>query len=148
MVAESIGKLAADSTAATADIENIIAELCKDIAQTVSNIEEIKNGIHGQAQTVDRVQETFADFSELAEQTRYSVGEIEELVVKMHQSDRSIVHAIERIHEISGHTSDLSEKVADSLEEQLEGIRHMAERVDNLSMVSEEMEQEMTKFKL
>lgn len=38
--------------------------------------------------------------------------------------------------------------VADSLSEQLCGIRDVAKRVDNLPMVSAEMEQEMTKFKL
>ena len=94
------------------------------------------------------MQGAFSDFNELADQTRSSVGEIEELVVKMHKSERSIVHAIDRIHEISGNTSDLSEKVADALEEQLEGIRHMRGRIDDLSVVSAEMEQEMTKFKI
>ncbi len=148
VVAESIGKLAADSTAATTDIETIIVELCRDIAETVSNIEEIKSGIQDQTEIVDRVQGAFSDFNELADQTRSSVGEIEELVVKMHKSERSIVHAIDRIHEISGNTSDLSEKVADALEEQLEGIRHMRGRIDDLSVVSAEMEQEMTKFKI
>lgn len=148
VVAESIGKLAADSTAATADIENIIDELCRDIAETVSNIEMIRSSISGQTQVVDQVQDTFTDFKALAEKTRDSVSGMEELVVEMHKCDRSVVHAVERIRDISINTAELTGKVADSLEEQLEGIRHVAKRVDNLSSVSEEMEQEMTKFKL
>ncbi len=65
-----------------------------------------------------------------------------------HESNRAVVCAIEKIRDISTNTSELTEKVADSLEEQLTGIRNVAKRVDNLSQVSEEMEQEMTKFKL
>lgn len=148
VVAESIGKLASDSTAATANIESIIVELCRDIDDTVANIESIRNGIHGQTQAVDKVEETITDFQMLAEKTRESVSSMEELVVEMHKCDRSVVHAVERIRDISTNTAELTEKVADSLEEQLEGIRHVAKRIDNLSMVSAEMDQEMTKFKL
>lgn len=148
VVAESIGKLAADSTAATADIEGIIVELCRDISDTVANIEAIRTGVDKQTLAVDKVKETFDGFRILAEKTRASVSSMEELVEEMHECDRAVVHAVERIREISTNTSELTEKVADSLEEQLNGIRSVAERVDNLSMVSEEMEQEMTKFKI
>lgn len=148
VVAESIGKLAADSTAATADIEKIIVELCRDISDTVANIEAIRTGVDGQTQAVDKVQETFADFRMLAEKTKESVNSMEALVEEMHQCDQAVVCAVERIRDISTNAAELTEEVADSLEEQLNGIRNVAKRVDNLSMVSVEMEQEMTKFKL
>lgn len=148
VVAESIGKLAADSTAATADIEKIIVELCRDISDTVANIEAIRAGVDGQTQAVDKVQETFADFRMLAEKTKESVNSMEALVEEMHQCDQSVVCAVERIRDISANAAELTEEVADSLEEQLNGIRNVAKRIDNLSMVSVEMEQEMTKFKL
>lgn len=148
VVAESIGNLAADSTAATADIEKIIVELCRDISDTVTNIESIRTGVEGQTQAVDKVQETFADFRALAEKTKESVNSMEALVEEMHQCDRAVVGAVGRIRDISANAAELTEQVADSLEEQLNGIRNVAKRVDNLSMVSVEMEQEMTKFKL
>ncbi len=102
----------------------------------------------GQTQAVDKVQETFADFHMLAEKTGRSVGSMEALIGEMHECDRSVMCAVERIREISANTAELTEKVADSLETQLGGIRNAAERIDNLSVVSEEMEQEMTKFRL
>lgn len=148
VVAESIGKLASDSTTATADIENIIVGFCRDIEDTVGNIESIKDGVHGQSEAVDKVEETFDDFRKLAEKTKDSVSGMEELVIEMHKCDRSVVRAVERIRDISTNTAELTEKVANSLEEQLAGIRHVAERIDGLSTVSKEMEHEMTKFKL
>ncbi len=148
VVAESIGKLAADSTAATADIETIIDELCKDISDTVANIETIRAGADSQTQAVHKVQETFADFRMLAEKTRESVRGMEELIEEMHECDQSVVSAVERIRDISANTAGLTEKVADSLGEQLKGIGKVAECIDNLSGVSEDMKQEMTRFNL
>lgn len=148
VVAESIGKLAADSRAATADIENIIVDLCRDVSDTVENIEAVRTGVDGQTYAVDKVQETFADFRALAEKTRESVRSMEELIEEMHQCDRSVVDAVERIQDISSNTAELTEKAVDSLEEQLRGIKNVAKRIDDLSMVSKEMEQEMTRFKL
>lgn len=148
VVAESIGKLATDSTAATADIEKIIEELCLDISDTVANIENIRTNMEGQTQAVEKVQETFADFQVLAEKTKESVSSIEQLIGEMHESNRYVVNAVERIRDISVNTAELTDKAADSLEEQLQGIRNVAERIDTLSLVSTEMEQEMTKFKL
>lgn len=148
VVAESIGKLASDSTAATADIEKIIQELCQDISETVANIEAMRTGVDGQIQAVDKVQETFADFGKLAEKTKESVSGMEKLVNEMYQCDQAVVSAVEQIRSISANAAELTQEVAGSLEEQLNGIRDVAKQVDNLSMVSAEMEQEMTKFKL
>lgn len=148
VVAESIGKLAADSSSATADIEKIIVELCKDISDTVADIDAIRAGVDGQTQAVDKVQETFTDFRMLAEKTSESVRSMEELIVEMHQCDRSVVSAVERIRSISANTAGLTQQVACSLEDQLSGIRNVANRINNLAKASEEMEQEMTRFRL
>lgn len=148
VVAESIGKLATDSTSATADIEKIIEELCTDISDTVANIETIRNSIEEQTKVVDKVQDTFTDFRVLAEKTKESVRDIEQLVGDMHESNHSVVQAVEKIRNISANTAELTDKVADSLEEQLHGIQNVSERIDALSQVSTEMQQEMTKFKL
>ncbi len=45
-------------------------------------------------------------------------------------------------------TAQLMQKAAVYLEKQLYGIRDMADRIDHSLTVSEEMEQEMTEFKL
>ncbi len=148
VVAESIGRLAADSSAATDDIEKIIAELCREISDAVGEIESIRAGADGQNQAAKQVQETFADFRILAERTKESVGSMEELVEEMHQCDRAVVCAVERIQNISANTAGLTEQVAESIEEQEQGIAKVAACIENLSEVSREMKQEMTKFEI
>jgi len=105
IVAESIGKLAADSTEATSEIEKIIVELCRDISDTVENIEEVRAGVDEQTQMAKKVQETFSDFHMLAERTKESVRNMEKLVEEMHESNHLVVHAIERIRDISENTA-------------------------------------------
>lgn len=148
VVAESIGKLAADSSAATDGIEQIIGELCREISSVVANIESIRAGVDGQAQAAKQVQGTLADFHILAERTKESAGGMEELVEAMYQCDRMVVSAVERIQHISANTAGLTQQVAESIEEQWEGTTKVAMCIENLSEASQEMKQEMTKFKV
>lgn len=148
VVAESIGKLASDSGNATADIEKIIQSLCTEISGTVGTIEKIKDSFQIQAEAVGKVEDTFADFKGLADTTLTNVDDINELIEQMHKLDRSMVHAAERIRDISRNTADLSENMVVTLESQTESISQVAERIANLTKVSEEVEHDMTKFQL
>lgn len=148
VVAESIGKLAADSSSATVDIEKIIVELCREISDVVAKIASIRADVDGQTRSVEQVQLTFADFCALAERTKESVSSMEVLVEEMHQCDRAVVCAVERIQTISANTAELTGQVAESVEEQLKGIENVTTCIENLSEVSREMKQEMTKFEL
>lgn len=145
IVAESIGKLASESTAATANIERIIEELCSDIGDTVSNIEEVKKAVTAQIQATETVKKIFFDFKKLAEQTSGSVNGIDGLIEEMYEIDRSIVEAAQNIQDVSQKTEGLSEEAAGSLDEELKDIQGS---VQSLATISGELEQEMTKFKL
>ncbi len=147
VVAESVGKLANDSSKSTGDIIKIIDDLCRNIKDTVEKIQSMKTGIDGQKEAVAKVEDTFNDFKRLAGKTKDSVENIDRLIVDMQECDSSMVRAVESIGEVSSNMARLSEEAANSMEEQLEGIRDVSKRVDDLSKASGEMEQEMTKFK-
>ncbi|MDE7341145.1 MAG: methyl-accepting chemotaxis protein [Lachnospiraceae bacterium] len=145
IVAESIGKLAAESTSATENIERIIEELYSNIGDTVSNIEEVKKAMAAQIQATQKVKKIFHDFKALAKQTSGSVTVIDELIEEMYEIDRSIVEAAQSIRDISQNTEELSGDAAGSLDGELKDIRSS---VQSLTMISSELEQEMAKFKL
>ncbi len=147
VVAESVGKLANDSSKSTGDIIKISDDLCRNIKDTVEKIQSMKTGIDGQKEAVTKVEDTFNDFKRLAGKTKESVENIDRLIVDMQECDSSMVRAVESIGEVSSNMARLSEEAANSMEEQLEGIRDVSKRVDDLSKASGEMEQEMTKFK-
>lgn len=145
VVAESIGKLATDSTAATENIEFIITELCEDIDEIVAHIEEVKHMTAAQVHATQKVHEIFGIFKNLAGQTSLSVNDIDGLIDEMHKIDRSIVHAAQRISDISQKAEDLASDVKDSLDEELKDIQ---DGVYSLMSISADLDQEMTKFKL
>ena len=145
IVAESIGKLAAESTSATTNIEEIIEELCSDIEETVSNVEEVKKAVTAQIQATQKVKKIFHDFKKLAEQTSGSVTGIDELIEEMYEIDRSIMEAAQSIRDISQKTEDLSGDAAGSLDEEVKDVQNS---VQSLTTISNELEQEMSKFKL
>ena len=145
IVAESIGKLAAESTSATTNIEKIIEELCNDIEETVFNVEEVKKAVTAQIQATQKVKKIFHDFRKLAEQTSGSVTGIDELIEEMYEIDRSIVEAAQSIRDISQKTEDLSGDAAGSLDEEVKDVQNS---VQSLTTISNELEQEMAKFKL
>lgn len=145
VVAESIGRLAADSTSATENIEKIIVELCKDIEEAVSNIEEVKGSMAVQMEAVQKVKEIIDIFRKLAGQTSSSVNDIDGLIAEMYEIDHSIVYAAQRILDVSQKTEELSVEVTGSLEEELKDIQS---GVSSLTEISGYMEQEMRKFKV
>lgn len=145
VVAESVGRLAADSTLATGNIEKIIVELCKDIKETVSDIEEVKNSMEVQMEAAEKVEEIFGSYKELAGQTGSSAGAIDGLIVKMYEIDRSIIQSVQRIQDVSQKTEGLSGEVIGSLEEELKDIQS---EVGSLAKISRELETEMKKFKI
>ena len=145
IVAESIGKLAAESASATENIERIIEELYSNIGDTVSNIEEVKKTMSAQIQQTHKVKKIFHYFKATAKQTSGSVTVIDELIEEMYEIDRSSVEAVQSIRNISQNTEELSGDATGSLDEELKDIRSS---VQSLTMISSEPEQEMAKFKL
>lgn len=148
VVAESIGNLAAGSTAAVENIEHIIVSLGRDISDTVNNIEKMKEKIDSQTKAVYAVEEAFNKLEKLNSQTTLGVQNMEAFVEEMYEINQLIVNAITRIRMVSQKAAQLSEQSSDSLQKQFEKIGNVAERVNQLSEVSMEMEQEMIKFKI
>lgn len=144
VVAESIGKLAADSQTATKNIEEIIKVLCGDIVSTVQNIEEIRRDIQNQTEMVRFVEESFGNFQSLAQITKESVGEMELLVSEMQQLDRAMVEAADRIQDVSQNTADVTQNIADSMQDQVSEIQRVAKQVYALSVESEQIKQRLS----
>ena len=136
VVAESIGKLANDSSEATATITKIITELCNDIEGTVANIEAVNKVVMSQSGMVVKVEQSFDDFKVLAKRTEEAMSSMEKLVNEMGGISKEIVAAVENIRGISQNTEGITDAVSDKLEEQLAAISLVAQRVNDLSMVT------------
>lgn len=145
VVAESIGKLAAQSQGATVDIGNIIAEFCSDIDGIACEMEDVKEITSSQIKAAEKTGSIFFHFQEMTAQTSGIAGDMDSMIDEMYGIERYIVNAAQRILDISKQAEQLSKEVSGSLEEELEDIQSS---VKSLTVVSDEMEQEMKNFKL
>lgn len=136
VVAESIGKLARDSSEATSNIDTIINDLCHNIEGVVSDVETINRVINGQSAAVLKVQHTFEDFKILAENTDTAMDGIDALVNEMNEISQSMVEAVQKISQISNETDSLTDVVGAELEQQLKAIQYVSQRVHELSKVT------------
>ena len=94
------------------------------------------------------MEEAFTELEDLNNKTTEGVQNVETLVAELQEINQLIVSAIDRINEISKNTTQLTEQSSQSLQMQFESIRTVSERVGQLSHVSTEMQQEMSKFKI
>lgn len=145
VVAESVGRLASNSSNAAADIAAMIEAFCGDIDDIVSRFEEMKTMVLSQIMAVQKTGDIFKDFKKVTEQTKSSVSDMNGFIQEMYRIDQQIAAAAQRIHDISRQAENLSGEAAVSVEKELMDIQI---GVESLTMVSDLMEQEMRKFKL
>lgn len=145
VVAESVGKLAADSSKAAADIDRMIKEFCSDIDGIVSGMEDVRNTASVQMQAVQKTGDIFLEFKQMTEQTESCAGDMDRFIDEMYETSRRIAEAAQRIREISKKAQELSGEAAASLNGELEEIRGSVKRITE---VSGGMELEMGKFRL
>lgn len=136
VVAESIGKLAQDSEAATSSIESIINELCNDINDTVKNIQTVNDVIKKQSIAVSNVQMTFDDFKIMTDKTESAMKNMSALVSEMNEVNKDMVISVEKIRNISQNTDGLTDEVAAELQKQLESIRLVSQKINDLAKVT------------
>lgn len=145
VVAQAIGTLAADSSGAAVKIGNMITEFCEEMQEVVVQITDASQIMTAQADAVQKTEDLFSDFQRITEQTGNSAGEMDRLIEEMYEIDRMTVAAAQRISGISQKAEDLTKEAAASMEEEIKDIQS---GVKSLRMVSDEMGQEMEKFKL
>ncbi len=145
VVAESIGRLAADSSRATADIDAIIKEFCSGLGGIVSRMEDVRNSASVQMEAVRKTGDIFLEFKQMAQQTGNCAGDMDRFIGEMYETSRLIADAAQRIHDISQKAEELSGEAAASLNGELKDIR---DSVNRIVKVSDGMELEMGKFRL
>ncbi len=145
VVAESIGKLAADASKAAADIGDMVAGFCKDMDSIAAQVDDVREITAAQIQAAQKAGEVFLSFQEAAGQTSSFAADMDSMIGNMYEIDRFVADALQRISDIAKKAEGLSGEVSVSLDEKLKEVQNSAESITG---VSSGLEQEMAKFKL
>lgn len=81
----------------------------------------------------------------MADRTGSSANAIDGLIAEMYEIDHAVIHAVQRIRDVSQNTENLSGELIASLDEELKNIR---DEVGSLTEISWGLEQEMKNFKI
>lgn len=148
VVADEIRKLSEQTSKATEDIRNKI-EAIQGISKNAVN--EIVESLKIVEQNTEAAQDTKSIFGNIKtglDETILVAKEVTRLSDQMNERKETIVGVIENISASAEETSASTEQVSASAQQQLSSIETVSEKAIDLNKISDELKEEMSKFKL
>ena len=148
VVAEEVRKLAEQSKSETAVIKTIVDSILNDSKQTVSTIESNVRLIQAQNDSVKSTEVAFIENMNLSNTIATTIQSLlAQLSSMVEQKDQATI-AIQSISAISEQTAASAEQVSASSIDQLAELEKVAESINNMKKVSDELEEVVKRFKL
>ncbi|WP_425805219.1 methyl-accepting chemotaxis protein [Desulfitobacterium sp. Sab5] len=148
VVAEEIRKLAEQSSASTKEIETIVQNIDGKVNITVNKLNNAQYIVEELQKIGDQTKESF-------EQILHSVTGVVNMTEQIAAALNEVNHQVKQVEDesnnISGviqETSAGMEEISASSEEQLASMETIAQNVDSLSNIAQELIHEVSKFKL
>lgn len=148
VVADEIRKLAEDSTRFTQEIKSVIDELKSKSQLAVNTMNDVKDFVSDQDQSVKLTELKFESISEASELVKISVDKLNNSGELMNESKNNIVGFIQNLAAISEENAAGTEEVSASMEEQLATIIEIANSGEDLSGIADELKTLIDKFKI
>ena len=147
VVAEEVRKLAEQSRKETEVIKDIVDSILKDSKQTVSMIESNVRLVQAQNESVRSTEIAFTDNMELSNSIATSIHELLSQLTSMVDHKNQATMAIQSISAISEETAASAEEVSASSTDQLAELEKVADSINNMKKISDELEEVVNRFK-
>lgn len=148
VVAEEVRKLAEQSSTATASIAKLIATIQKDTASAVEAIERGNKCVAEGTQSVSETGEAFVGIKEqstkLTESVEKTLGDVGEAFM----STQEIFTAIKKVREIASESRENSCSVSAATQQQTATMQEVTHASKVLAELANEMQGEVSQFKL
>jgi len=148
VVADEIRKLAEESDRFTAQISEIINDLSSKSQAAVKTMKEMAATVQSQRESVGETNIKFAGIAQ-------AIEDIEELISNLSQSGEmmnvkkdEVIEAIEVLSSISEENAAGTEEASASTEEQSASLVEIANASDTLAKFANEMQENITRFKI
>ena len=148
VVAEEIRKLAEDSRRSTYDIERVITEVKKDVAQASESIEGMEENVNNGNKASGEAEDVFNQIYGFSEQTVNLSRDILEATVMQEEAIDGTVQNIEKVVVVAEETAAGTEHVASSSRELNQGMDEVTATSNDLTAVANQLLEGVAKFKL
>lgn len=148
VVAEEIRKLAEESNSFAEEIESIIKTLNERTEYGVKRMNEVRDIVSEQTNNVDTTNDKFNGISDSIKETMNVLNKLNESGNMMTIKKNEIVEVIESLSAIAEENAAGTEEVSASVEEQSASIEQISSSSQQLAKLAEEMQANVSKFKL
>jgi methyl-accepting chemotaxis protein len=148
VVADEIRQLAEQSTYSTKQIDEVVNELLLNSSGTVKKIEEVKTVVNQQIKSVKETEEKYNEISVAVNSTEHAIDKMSTSAEMMENRKSKILDVIQSLSAISEENAASTEEASASTQEQAASIQEMANSSNNLTELSMELQQSISKFKI
>lgn len=148
VVAEEIRKLAEQSTASTKEIDRVVEELVNNSTTAVDRMEEVSSIIQSQVDSVGDTEGKYLEISKAINNASEAIGEMDANSKMMDQKKVKILEVVQSLSAIAEENAASTEEVSASMQEQSANIQEVASASEQLTLVANELAEQVDKFKL
>lgn len=148
VVAEEVRKLAEQSKNETEIIKSTVESILENSQQTVAVIASNADLMQSQNESVQSTQLAFKDSSDLSGSIANSISELMNKLSSMLEHKNQAIMAIQSISAISEQTAASAEQVSASAMDQQVELQKVAESIQNMNDISNELQEVVNRFKL
>lgn len=148
VVAEEIRKLAEQSEQFSVEIFDIIKELKDDTIEAVKTIENLGETINQQVDSVESTKGKFEGIDVAVEETKSIIIELNNSREIMNKRKDELIDLMIGLEKIAENNASGTQEISASIEEQTASLEQIANASESLSKLAEDMNINLSKFKL
>ena len=148
VVAEEIRKLAEQSTSSTEEIDRIVEELHTNSSGAVERMEEVKEILDKQIESVKETEGKYNEISEAVSSTEDAIDNMSTSVEGMDNRKSGILDIIQSLSAIAEENAASTQQASATTQEQSASIIEMTNASTDLAELAKELQQTIAKFTL
>jgi len=148
VVASEIKKLAEQSSVAAKEIDYIINEIQSQSKNAVSEMNVTQIAITDQDKAVKETRNIFGEISNTSANLKTEVSKINEMNKRMILEKDIILGVMQEISASAQQNSAATQQISASSQEQVAGMEEVAKTAEQLNFVTQNLELEISKFKI
>ncbi|MBD2022069.1 HAMP domain-containing protein [Leptolyngbya sp. FACHB-36] len=134
IVATEVGELAARSTTATREIEQIVQTIQREITAVVAAMERGTRQVAGGSHAVKNARQSLLQIVRVSHEIDTLVQSISETTVSQAETSRSVTQLVKNVAQVSGRTLDASYRVVGALRETVNVAQSLQDSVETFKV--------------
>lgn len=148
VVADEVRKLAEQSSVAAENITQLIKSIQEETAAAVNTIGNSTEGVHSGVESVEATGDAFKSIGEQVEKLAMNIVNSMVNIDEVNAGTDEVVNAVNRTHEVTQKANETATSMSAVAEEQTAMISEISASSKTLAELADEMQNEVSKFKL